>query len=89
MATLPSPWRSPKGEAQYREAYEAVLDLSPVPYEHRHVTGIYGRTAITGPANACDHAGGYDSDRPGGFGSKDLWRVEVKDLVLATARGSP
>jgi len=31
----------------------------------------------------------FDSDRPGGFGSKDLWWVEVKDLVLATARGSP
>jgi hypothetical protein len=31
----------------------------------------------------------FDSDRPGGFGSKDVWWVEVKDLVLATARGRP
>jgi hypothetical protein len=30
----------------------------------------------------------FDSDRPDGFGSKDLWWVKFKDLVLATAMGS-
>lgn len=54
MDTVPSPWRSPKGEAQYRAAYEAVLDLWPVPYEHRYVTGRYGRThvVVAGPRDA-------------------------------------
>jgi len=54
MAALPSPWRSPKGEAQYRAAYEAVLNLWPVPYEHRYVTGRYGRThvVVAGPRDA-------------------------------------
>jgi WD40-like Beta Propeller Repeat len=31
----------------------------------------------------------FDSDRPGGFGSKDLWWVHFQDVALATARGSP
>ena len=31
----------------------------------------------------------FDADRPGGFGSKDLWWVHFMDVALTTARGSP
>jgi peptidoglycan-associated lipoprotein len=29
----------------------------------------------------------FDSDRPGGFGSKDLWWIRMKDVAPATVTG--
>lgn len=54
MATLPSPFKSAKGEAEYMAAYEASMRLWPVPYEHRDVSGRYGRThlVVAGPEGA-------------------------------------
>jgi pimeloyl-ACP methyl ester carboxylesterase len=54
MLNVPSPFKSKQGEAEYMAAYEASMKLWPVPYEHRDVTGRYGRThlVVTGPEGA-------------------------------------
>lgn len=54
MTSLPSPFKSSKGEAAYIAAYERSLELWPVPYVHRDISGRYGRTHVvgTGPEGA-------------------------------------
>jgi pimeloyl-ACP methyl ester carboxylesterase len=51
MSTLPSAFKSPEGEAEFMAAYEATLQLWPVPYEPMNIPGRYGRTHLvaTGP----------------------------------------
>jgi hypothetical protein len=53
-SALPSPFRSPKGEALYLAACDASMQLWPVPYESIEVTGRYGRThlVVSGPPDA-------------------------------------
>jgi pimeloyl-ACP methyl ester carboxylesterase len=43
---LPSPFKSPEGEAEFMAAYEATLKLWPVPYEQMDIPGCYGRTHL-------------------------------------------
>ena len=43
---LPSPFKSPEGEAEFMAAYEATLRLWPVPYEPMDISGRYGRTHL-------------------------------------------
>ena len=43
---LPSPFKSPEGEAEFMAAYEATLKLWPVPYEPMDIPGRYGRTHL-------------------------------------------
>jgi pimeloyl-ACP methyl ester carboxylesterase len=54
MNTLPSPFRSAMGKAEYMAAYEASMQLWPVAYAHMDVSGPYGRTHVvaTGPQGA-------------------------------------
>jgi pimeloyl-ACP methyl ester carboxylesterase len=54
MTHLPSPFKSPEGEAEFMAAYEATLKLWPVPFEPMDITGRYGRTHLvaSGPENA-------------------------------------
>jgi pimeloyl-ACP methyl ester carboxylesterase len=52
--TLPSPFKSAPGKAQYLAAYERLMRLWPVPYEPLDLTGRFGRTHVvaSGPTNA-------------------------------------
>jgi pimeloyl-ACP methyl ester carboxylesterase len=43
---LPTPFKSPEGEAEFMAAYEATLKLWPVPYEPMDIPGRYGRTHL-------------------------------------------
>ena len=54
MNKLQSPYKSPKGEAEYMAAYESSLQLWTVPYTHIDITGCYGRTHLVaaGPEGA-------------------------------------
>ncbi|HKH36267.1 MAG TPA: alpha/beta hydrolase [Rubrobacter sp.] len=54
MTILPSPFKSPEGEAEFMAAYEATMRLWPVPYESMNITGRYGRThlVVSGPKDA-------------------------------------
>jgi pimeloyl-ACP methyl ester carboxylesterase len=54
MLNLPSPFKSPKGEAEYMAAYEASMKLWPVPYEDMYVPSRFGNThlVICGPKDA-------------------------------------
>lgn len=54
MTNLPSPFKSPKGEAEFMAAYEATMKLWPVSYESMDITGRYGRTHLvaSGPKDA-------------------------------------
>jgi hypothetical protein len=54
MANLPSPFKSPVGEAEYIAAYEDTLRLWPVAYELMDIIGRYGRTHLvaSGPKEA-------------------------------------
>ena len=47
-------FKTPKGQAQYFAAYDAALEMWPVPHESRFVTTPYGRTHIIscGPEDA-------------------------------------
>jgi pimeloyl-ACP methyl ester carboxylesterase len=51
---LPTPFKSPEGEAEFMAAYEATMRLWPVPYESMNITGRYGRThlVVSGPKDA-------------------------------------
>jgi hypothetical protein len=51
---LPSPFKSPQGEAEFMAAYEATMKLWPVPYEPMDIPGRYGRTHLvaSGPEGA-------------------------------------
>jgi|SRR5215212_8097368 hypothetical protein len=51
---LPSPFKSPQGEAEFMAAYEACMKLWPVPYEPMDIPGRYGRTHLvaSGPEDA-------------------------------------
>jgi pimeloyl-ACP methyl ester carboxylesterase len=54
MSNLPSPFKSPKGEAEYMAAYEATMRLWTVPYEDRYVPSHFGSTylVVCGPTDA-------------------------------------
>ena len=54
MAQLPSPFRSPRGEADYLAAYDGLMQLWPVPYAPRDIMTRFGRTHLvaSGPPNA-------------------------------------
>ena len=54
MPDLPSPFKSPKGEAEYMAAYEATMRLWPVPYESMDVSSRFGSThlVVCGPKDA-------------------------------------
>jgi pimeloyl-ACP methyl ester carboxylesterase len=54
MLKLPSAFKTPQGEAAYMAAYEATLQLWPVPYEPRDVRGRFGSThlVVCGPEGA-------------------------------------
>jgi pimeloyl-ACP methyl ester carboxylesterase len=51
---LPSPFRTPLGEAEYMAAYEASMQLWTVPYEAVDLRSTFGSThvVICGPRNA-------------------------------------
>ncbi len=46
MSNLPSAFKSPKGEAEYMAAYEATMQLWPVPYESMDVQSRFGSTHL-------------------------------------------
>ncbi|HEY6688149.1 MAG TPA: hypothetical protein VI094_18290 [Propionibacteriaceae bacterium] len=77
ISSLPSPFRSPKGEARYLVAYDASMRLWPVPYESIDVTGRYGRTHVVvsrpldAPALVLLH---------GDYLSLAMWSPNVPDL---------
>ncbi len=54
MNNLPSPFKSPKGEAEYMAAYEATMRLWMVPYEDMYIPSRFGNThlVICGPKDA-------------------------------------
>jgi pimeloyl-ACP methyl ester carboxylesterase len=54
MSNLPSPFKSPKGEAEYMAAYEATMRLWTVPYESMDIPSRFGSThlVICGPKEA-------------------------------------
>src|SRR6266542_2851341 len=53
-SSLPSPFKSPKSEAEYMAAYEATMRLWPVPYESKDISSRFGSTHIVvcGPEDA-------------------------------------
>jgi len=75
--SLPSPFRSPKGEALYLAAYDASMQLWPVPYESIEVTGRYGRThlVVSGPPDASPLVLLH-----GDYLSLAMWSPNVADL---------
>ena len=54
MSILPSPFKSPEGEAEYMAAYEATMKLWTVPYESKDIVSRFGSTHIVlcGPKDA-------------------------------------
>ncbi|HYU71936.1 MAG TPA: alpha/beta fold hydrolase [Ktedonobacteraceae bacterium] len=54
MSNLPSPFKSPKGEAEYMAAYEASMRLWPVPYDAMDIPSRFGSThlVVCGPKDA-------------------------------------
>lgn len=54
MSNLPSPFKSPKGEAEYMAAYEASMQLWTVPYEPMDISSRFGNThlVVCGPKDA-------------------------------------
>jgi len=72
-------FKTSQGQAKYYAAYDAALQLWPVPYESRFVTSPYGRTHILscGPENAFPlvllHAG---------QASATMWFPNIADLSM-------
>jgi hypothetical protein len=54
MKNLPSPFKSPKGEAEYLAAYEASMKLWPVAYEDLYIPSRFGTTHLvaSGPKDS-------------------------------------
>ena len=54
MATLPTAFRSPRGEAKYLAAYDATMRLWPLPFEARDIPSRFDSThlLICGPTEA-------------------------------------
>ena len=54
MNNLPSPFKSPEGEAEYMTACEAMMRYWPVPYESIDIPGYYGcaHLVVSGPPDA-------------------------------------
>ena len=46
MTQKPSMFRTPEGEARFREAYQAALALWPVPFEQQDIPTTFGTTHI-------------------------------------------
>jgi pimeloyl-ACP methyl ester carboxylesterase len=77
MESLPSPFKSPEGEARYMAAYEASLRLWPVPYQAMDIPGRFGCTHLvaSGPPDApvLVLLHGY-------FASLTMWSPNIADL---------
>ncbi len=77
MTSLPSPFKSPKGEAEYMAAYDVMMHYWPMPYESIDIPGYYGCThlvasgPIDAPALVLLH---------GGRASLTMWARNVADL---------
>jgi pimeloyl-ACP methyl ester carboxylesterase len=77
MENLPSPFKSPEGEARYTAAYEASLRLWPVPYQSMDIPGRFGCTHLV----ACG-----PQDAPvlvllhGYFASLTMWSPNIAEL---------
>jgi pimeloyl-ACP methyl ester carboxylesterase len=54
MSTLPSAFKNPQAEAEYMAAYEASMQLWPVPYEPIDIRSRFGSThlVVCGPRDA-------------------------------------
>jgi pimeloyl-ACP methyl ester carboxylesterase len=54
MNPLPSPFKSPKGEAQFMRVYDARMQRWPVPYASLDIPGRFGCThvVVSGPEDA-------------------------------------
>ena len=72
-----SPFKSTQGEAEYIAAYEASMELWPVPYESIDVTTCYGRTHII----VCGSKDAFPVILlHGGYASSTMWFPNVADL---------
>jgi pimeloyl-ACP methyl ester carboxylesterase len=77
MSEKVSPFKSTKGQAQYFAAYDASMELWPVPYESIDATTRYGRTHI----NACGSKDAFPVILlHGGYASSTMWFPNVADL---------
>jgi len=81
MNTLPSPFKSPQGEAEYLAAYDAMMQYWPVPYESIDIPGHYGCThlVVSGPKDAPALVLLH-----GGRASLTMWSANVGDLSRET-----
>jgi pimeloyl-ACP methyl ester carboxylesterase len=77
MNSYPSPFKSPKGEAEYLAAYDAMMKYWPVPYEAMDIPGYYGCTHLvaSGPKDAPPLVLLH-----GGRASLTMWAANVADL---------
>jgi pimeloyl-ACP methyl ester carboxylesterase len=79
MNNLPSPFKSPEGEAEYMAAYETMMRYWTVPYEAIDIPGYYGCThlVVSGPP-----AGNAPALvlLHGGRASLTMWARNVGDL---------
>ena len=77
MNNLPSPFKSPKGEAEYLAAYAAMMQYWPVPYAEFDIPGPYGCTHLvaSGPQDAPALVLLH-----GGRASLTMWSANVADL---------
>lgn len=77
MNYSPSPFKSPKGKAQFMAIYEAFLQKWPVPYESYDIPGRFGCNHLvasgpkTGPALVLLH---------GARATLTMWRANIADL---------
>ncbi len=77
MSEQISAYRSPEGAAQYFAAYDAAMQLWPIPYESFDVTTCYGRTHI----NACGSKNAFPLILlHGGYASSTMWFPNVAEL---------
>jgi pimeloyl-ACP methyl ester carboxylesterase len=77
MDNLPSPFKSPKGEAEYMAAYETMMRYWTAPYESIDLPGYYGCTllVVSGPIDAPPLVLLH-----GGRASLTMWAKNVGDL---------
>jgi pimeloyl-ACP methyl ester carboxylesterase len=77
MNNLPSPFKSPTGEAEYMAAYDVMMKYWPVPYEAIDLPGYYGCTHLvaSGPKDAPPLVLLH-----GGRASLTMWSANVGDL---------
>jgi len=78
MKTLPSVFKSPRGEADYLKAYEESMRLWPLPWDSLDLENRFGRTHVT--------VSGPDEAPPllllHGYGvSSTMWSPNIADLA--------